>query len=857
MRAQKILNLRICLLVMASILLTFCTQEIPKADDASDVFVDSSGVMRWQDDLSEVSLFGVNYTTPFAHAYRVHNYLGVSHEEAIEEDVYHFARLGFDAFRVHVWDCEISDTVGNLLENEHLRLFDFQLNKMKQRGMKIIITPIAYWGNGYPEPEEETPGFSTKYGKGNCLVDPGALAAQEIYLFQFMNHVNPYTDLAYKDDPDIIAIEISNEPHHGGTEQETTDFINRMVQAVRNTGFTKPVFYNVSHSTHLADAYARADIQGGTFQWYPTGLVRNREIRGNFLPNVNSYPIPFGENESYRKMARMVYEFDAADVGRSYIYPYIAKSYREAGMQFATHFAYDPLHMAWANTEYQTHYMNLAYAPQKALSLKIAAEVFHRVPRGRKTVNYPQDTEFDVFRVSYENDLAEMLSEEKFIYTNNTSSVPPDEGMLEHIAGYGSSPLVSYEGSGAYFLDQLEEGIWRLEVMPDAVWVRDPFERASLRKKVSVILWNTWTMEVELSDLGSGFAIRGINDGNQHRSMAEENRFMISPGTYLLIKDGKESGWKPKDRWENIILNEFVAPPASCEEIHVLHKPLEVATAGQALRIEVQVVAPAEPDSVSLLYFARRWRPDRIKMKKVPPYAYVAEIPADAVRDGNFSYYITLDSNADTYTWPAGTEGSVSDWDFYEREPYTTTIIPPGSPIVLFQAEPDGELVYGNSFFPLQPSQVPGETIIRMSTMNRFSDLQQSAAFKYYFRDKIAGRIADLQTIKTIKLLGYSDTGNNCDLQVGLQLRDGSVFGGTIKLGPEQDQYSLSISDLKQVDYLNLPTAYPGFMAKSLPADMKREFRISDIEVLQISMEPSSSEGSFEQAAAIKLIYLE
>ena len=42
--------------------------------------------------------------------------LGVDPKEAIEQDVYHFARLGFNAYRIHIWDVEISDRKGNLIE---------------------------------------------------------------------------------------------------------------------------------------------------------------------------------------------------------------------------------------------------------------------------------------------------------------------------------------------------------------------------------------------------------------------------------------------------------------------------------------------------------------------------------------------------------------------------------------------------------------------------------------------------------------------------------------------------------------------------------------------------------------------
>jgi hypothetical protein len=359
-------------------------------------------------------------------------------EKAIDDDIYHFARLGFDAFRVHVWDCEISDTVGNLLVNDHLRLFDYAQKKMKDRGMKFIITPIAYWPNGYPEEPEKTPGFATKYGKDACLTNEEAIRAQEKYLFQFLNHVNEYTGVAYKNDPAILAFEISNEPHHHEEAKNVTAFINRMVKSMRTTGCRKPIFYNVSHSVHLADAYFQADIQGGTFQWYPTGLGARHELGGNLLPNVDRYTIPFASNPKFKSMARIVYEFDAADVGRSYIYPAMARSFREAGLQVATHFSYDPTFMASSNTEYGTHYMNLVYAPQKALSLKIASEVFHRVPMYKNFGAYPVNTTFDVFKVSYEKDLAEMVTEKTFLYTNHTSSLPVSPDKLETVAGWGN-----------------------------------------------------------------------------------------------------------------------------------------------------------------------------------------------------------------------------------------------------------------------------------------------------------------------------------------------------------------------------------------------------------------------------------
>ncbi len=99
-------------------------------------------------------------------------------------------------------------------------------------------------------------------------------------------------------------------------------------------------------------------------------------MEGNYLPNVDAYQIPFFDKKAFQNKARIIYEFDAGDTNQSTLYPAMARSFREAKFQFAAQFAYDPIDLAFANTEYQTHYLNLAYSPSKALALKIATDPF-------------------------------------------------------------------------------------------------------------------------------------------------------------------------------------------------------------------------------------------------------------------------------------------------------------------------------------------------------------------------------------------------------------------------------------------------------------------------------------------------
>ncbi|WP_367868291.1 membrane or secreted protein [Pedobacter sp. WC2423] len=527
------------------------------------IYIDQQGVIRWEKNHQEAAFFGVNYTAPFAYGYRAINRLGVSVEQAIKDDVYHFSRLGLDAFRVHVWDTEISDSSGNLINNEHLRLFDFLLAELKKRNIKTIITPIAFWGNGYPEKDENTGSFSMKYGKQRTLVEETAFLAQEKYLGQFFKHKNPYTGLTYQQDPDVIATEVNNEPQHSGPQERTTEYINRMVKAIRNTGWKKPVFYNISESPKYAGAIVKANVQGHSFQWYPTGLVAGHTQQGNYLPNVAAYTIPYDTIPGFKNRAKMVYEFDAADVLASYLYPAMARSFRTAGFQWATQFAYDPMATASSNVEYQTHYLNLAYTPSKAISLLIASRVFHELPRLKK---YASDTLFEAFRLDHKKSLSEMNTAKEFYFSNTTTSKPVNSSLLQHIAGVGSSELSKYEGTGAYFIDRVEDGLWRLEVMPDAALIRDPFESNSPDKDVARINWTSHVMILDLPDLGTDFKMTAIND-QRLSVMASEKKIKVTPGVYWLSRKDKKHSYTAKSVLGVIGAGEFSAPKTSLIKI--------------------------------------------------------------------------------------------------------------------------------------------------------------------------------------------------------------------------------------------------------------------------------------------------
>ena len=854
----------ICLFFIINILGT--NAQSLSTDKKQLIYIDNKGVIRSTTNNEEVSFFGVNYTTPFAFAYRAHKYLGVSHEKAIEQDVYHLARLGIDAFRVHVWDIEITDSLGNLLQNEHLRLFDFLIAKLKERNIRILLTPIAYWGNGYPEKDIHTNGFSNYYNKDQAYRNPEAIAAQENYLKQILTHVNPYTHQTYCDDPDIIGIEVCNEPSHSGESKLTTDFINKMVEACRSVKWDKPIFYNTSqNSPDFSDAMLEANINGGTFQWYPAGLVRGHELQGNFLPYVDKYNIPFRDNPRFKHMAKAVYEFDAADILKSYMYPAIARSFKEAGFQWATQFAYDPLAEAYSNSEYQTHYLNLAYTPSKAISLLIASKAFHKIPLNKSYGSYPNDTAFDVFRVSYMQSCSEMNSEDEFYYSNNTNTKPININKLKHVAGYGSSPVVRYKGYGAYFLDKLENGIWRLEIMPDAINILDPFEKPSLKKEVTRIEWKNQSIEIYLPDLGNDFSIKGINSGNTYAGTASGSGFEVYPGSYLIIRKGlKNNTWKPGSIYGNIHIDEFVAPKSFSNSPFVVHKPFLEVTAGKPSIITAKVVGIDTMDKVVLVIGTNPWTLKNIPFVRKSIYDFEATIPADVLYEGLLSYRILIEKGNKYITFPDNYPGNPTDWDCIDKEFYTSMIPESISPLEIFDATNDFDNIErsfhnwgkNDKSIGLVSTAIPGRMAIKVYAKN-LKDNEHTICFRSFFGDKLKGRISEISKYDEILLRARVSDASSIKLKIMLIAKDGASYSAFAYIDKEFKDYHIPINSFVPDSMVLIPRPYPGFLPFLFKADMKNnKLELSNTEVMEIAVGPGMKESEYSRPVEFEIEYV-
>lgn len=815
----------------------FCVQyshaQLTPKTAQSEVYLDKNGILKNTVTDQPAYYLGINYTEPFVFGYRNQKKLGYDIYKAMEQDVYHIHRLGVNAFRIHVFDIEITDIKGNLLENDHLKALDYLISLFEKRGIKIILTPLAFWGNGYPEKDTKTAGFSSTYDKGKVTVEEPAIKAQENYLKQLFKHKNSYTNKNYIEDANIIAFEVNNEPNHSGTIASVQSYIDRLITAMKSVGCKKPIYYNISESPKFAKAVINSKANGYSMQWYPTRLLSGHTLLDNNLPNVNHYYIPFDTIPGFKGKGKIIYEFESADVLQPIMYPMMAKSFKDAGFQWATQFEYDPMNLANSNTEYGTHYMNLAYTPDKALSLLIAGKVFRNDKWNPGDKTYPKDSIFGHTLVSYKQQLSVYNSDTDFIYTNTTEINPITKNKLLHIAGTGTSPIVNYNGNGAYFLDKISDNTWRLEVMPDYIQLADPFGKTNIHQSVRQIICNENQLTLNLPNFANNYFLKKIDGNNSKLIATNGNTTLVTPGVYLIATSQNDLDKISTDaRWNNQKLNEFVAPVQDTTENIVWNTPKELpANKDWNFKIQVANIQPKDSIVLWLRHFPDDYH--SYVMQRLNAREYEANIPKEWMQSGEMSIQISRVRNGNYLNFPGKNMGNPYDWDQVNNNYSTIKIVDKSTDLVLFNAEPN---LYPRVFPDTLKFQLPITNTGNLVQNYTITPNTNEVIFGWEnsFVSEIANRRMDLDELNHLEILG--NTSQDLTATIGIIDANGNYFAKNIYINKGDFAQKIAISELVAKDRLLLPIPYPSFQKLWYKIDPSQKMEKNWIEKIQIQI---------------------
>jgi hypothetical protein len=846
-------------------------------------YLDKTGVVRWRGSNKEVALYGANYCIMSGSDYRMAGLVSNDRKAMIDEDMAQFARMGWTALRLCSWgDWENADNAGNLVVNEHVDLLDYLVAKARERGIYILLTPIHTYNPAFADQMDQPSqniGFSRYFERPEMGTNPLSIAAQANYIGQLLNHVNRYTGVAIKDEPAILFIEVINEPvHHPEDPAGSVSYINALVSAVRNTGSKQITFFNVSQDFAIAPAIEQSKVDGVSFGWYPTSLGAGHALRGNFLQSVDAYPDML-RPELHGK-PRIVYEFDQADLLSGYLYPAMARTFRSVGAQSATMFAYDMLRTAPFNLGWQTHFLNLVHTPKKAVSAVIAAEAMRRLPRMQSYGRYPDNLRFGDFRVSYAEDLSELNAADTFMNAGTTKTPPRNFKALRRIVGFGSSPIVDYEGTGAYFLDKVRDGVWRLEVYPDEVLVQDPFEQPQPDKVVSRLLYRSWPMGLHLPDLGKEFFVTPINVAADksaavsgavvHR--AANARFTVEPGVWLLSSSERIHRSALPSRiarvgFDEYHVNERVSYPDFIQSL----APKEYTDAGP-IEIRARVADTVLPDEVNLWVRAAGTRSfgKAIVMNRSRGNDYAAVLAPGLVSPGLYEYAVSAKTGDRIVTFPGAVALQPGDWPFHTDALWSFRVTP-GMPMRLLDPKQDyaqllfvrpGEQ-YRTPFFHIVPGESADESALSLGLPDLGKDTPERYAAVLYIGDIVAARKTDAAQADSLDIKLQAQGGARKTLQVTLIEQDGSAWSASVIAAGAWSTVTVPLANLVISRSIHIPTPYPGLwnywrespLRRGLPGD---RIHPENVERLQLTVTPNSGDNASDDAkgAAVESIRL-
>jgi hypothetical protein len=386
--------------------------------------------------------------------------------------------------------------------------------------------------------------------------------------------------------------------------------------------------------------------------------------------------------------------------------------------------------------------------------------------------------------------------------------------LLKHIAGFGNSNVMSYDGRGTYFLDKIKDGLWKLEVYPDAVWIKDPFGKNGLDEPVTKLLWKKHSIKINLPNLSSDYYL--IREDNSKPVQADSFEIDIEPGRYFIsnVVDIKES------KIENSIdfgaikeYGSFITDFASTE---VKNLTPEVFYENQTRKISVDVYAVEDDLNVFVYLKKASWRNyQKEKMIRKDDFNYEYILPAELNKNGIINYFITIENHDGVLTFPGKMNVSPDYWSFNPDKSFELKILPDTSDFLIFNPSRDKEnIIFSNVWryvdYKIDYTFDSNNNIELDVSINKLKEEFPEFAFQIFVGDYLKDVFCDKNSMLEIEAKNENDKIKN--ISVRFLFNDGTASQKELKLSNNYQTFEILIPKPEEMQYALLPRPYPIFL---------------------------------------------
>jgi hypothetical protein len=300
---------------------------------------------------------------------------------------------------------------------------------------------------------------------------------------------------------------------------------------------------------------------------------------------------------------------------------------------------------------------------------------------------------------------------------------------------------------------------------------------------------------------------------------AVDGRVVVRPGVYVLSARGPVDRATLPTHIGMVRFDEYVVAESDSLDARVRVTAVPQVVTGDSLRVAARVIDDAEPDDVRLWLrpVGRSWFTAH-PMARVGAYDWRTAVPTDSLRLGPHEYVVSVRRGGRTTTWPDRIARSPADWDFHVDARWTTTIVPPRTPLPLLDPARDAvRLAFTRvgdagraGLFGVVPSAVTGGSALHLELPAvTGADQPDDYTASLVIDDLVAGRGATLgrATGVRVRLRGVRA---GQQLHLTLMERDGTSWTTTIACDEAWSERTIPIAAFTAGRGVKLPLGFPG-----------------------------------------------